>query len=223
MPRIGHPSHRVLVVDDGPLNQRLMSGLLEQIGCVVDTASSGAVALMMVASVAYDVIFVDLHMPGMDGRETIARIRASDDARLAPPPFVVVLTADDAPPVGEQDWFDLFISKPVSSALLRASFDVLEKETNLQPTLLAETPQTDLVDEFLRATSDALELMRGYLARGDYEAIASAAHSVKGSGTSFGFLAMTTLGARLENDARARSRRGVECALEELEHSLMLA
>jgi len=223
MPRIIHPSHRVLVVDDGPLNQRLMSGLLEQLGCAVDTASSGAVALMMASSVAYDVIFVDLHMPVMDGRETVARLRASDYARSAPPPLVVVLTADDAPPAGDQDWFDLFISKPVTSALLRASFDVLGTRAEDQPTLFAATPPVDLVDEFLEATSDALERMRESLSRGDFDAIASTAHNVKGTGTSFGFEMMSVLGARLERDARACSRPGVEHGLRELEDSLMLA
>lgn len=223
MTRIIHASHRVLVIDDGPLNQRLMSGLLQQIGCVVDTASSGHVALMMAASVPYDVIFVDLHMPVMDGRETVARLRASDYARSAPPPLIVVLTADDAPPVGDQDWFDLFISKPVTSPLLRAAFDVLGTRAEDQPTLFAESSPVDLVDEFLEATSDALERMRESLSRGDFEAIASAAHGVKGTGTSFGFGMMSVLGARLEQDARAGSRPGVEQGLQELEHSLMLS
>ena len=107
MSRIIHPRRHVLVVDDGPLNQRLMSGLLQQLGCVVDTASSGAAALRMAAAVAYDVIFVDLHMPEMDGRETVRQLRAADAARNAPTPLVVVLTADDAPPGGDLDWFDL--------------------------------------------------------------------------------------------------------------------
>lgn len=222
MSRIIHPSHRVLVVDDGPLNQRLMSGLLQQLGCVVDTASSGAVALMMAAAVAYDVIFVDLHMPQMDGKQTIERLRASECARSAPPPLIVVLTADDAPPAGDRDWFDLFISKPVTSALLRASFDVLGTRDEDQPTLFAESSPVDLVDEFLEATSDALERMRESLSRGDFSAIASTAHGVKGTGTSFGFAMMSVLGARLERDARAGSRPDVERGLEELESSLML-
>ncbi len=223
MSRTIHPSHRVLVIDDGPLNQRLMSGLLQQLGCVVDTASSGAIALMMASAVAYDVIFVDLHMPEMDGKQTVARLRASDYVGSAQPPLIVVLTADDAPPAGDQDWFDLFISKPVSSALLRASFDVLGTRAEDRPTLFAESSPVDLVDEFIEATSDALERMRESLSRGDFEAIASTAHGVKGTGTSFGFDVMSALGARLEKDARAGSRPAVERGLEELEHSLMLA
>jgi CheY-like chemotaxis protein/HPt (histidine-containing phosphotransfer) domain-containing protein len=222
MPRIVHPSHRVLVIDDGPLNQRLMSGLLEQLGCVVDTASSGDVALAMTAEVPYDVVFVDLHMPGMDGQETIARLRAAAYNQRAPTPLVVVLTADDAPPAGDQDWFDLFLSKPISSALLRTAFDVLATRADCQPTLLATNPAVDLVDEFLEATSDALERMRKALAKGDFEAIASTAHGVKGTGSSFGFRMMSVLGAGLEQDARAGSRLGVERGLLELEQSLSL-
>ena len=140
MPRIVSPGHRVLVVDDGPLNQRLMRSLLEQLGCTVDTASSGEAALAHAAEVAYDLVFVDLHMPVMDGRETVARLRAADYERTAPHPMVVVLTADDAPPPGDQDWFDLFVSKPISLALLRASLEVLAATTDAHPTLLA-TPR----------------------------------------------------------------------------------
>lgn len=222
MARIVQPSPRVLVVDDGPLNQKLVGGLLSQLGCAVDTASSGEQALLMTARVAYDVIFVDLHMPGMDGKETITRLRASEYARSVPPPLVVVLTADDAPPAGDRDWFDLFLTKPVSTALLRTALEVLTVTTDNHPTVVNVEPAVDLVDEFLEATSDALERMKDCLAKDDFDAIARTAHSVRGSGTSFGFRMMSSLGAKLEQDARAGSRHGVERVLLELEQSLLL-
>ncbi len=220
MARIVHSRHRVLVVDDGPLNQRLMSGLLEQLGCIVDTASSGEAALSRAAEVPYDLAFVDLHMPAMDGRETVDRLRTTLSARGLPMPLIVILTADDAPPAGDQDWFDLFVSKPVSLPLLRASLDMLAEKTNQQATLFAAQPGSDRVDDFLETTRDSLERMKQALEIGDFDAIARAAHDVKGTGTSFGFRAMSVLGATLEEDARARSRSGVERGLLELEHSL---
>lgn len=143
MPRIVPSRHRVLVVDDGPLNQKLMSGLLEQLGCIVDTASSGEAALAQAKEVAYELAFVDLHMPGIDGRETVARLRVSYGERGLPMPLVVVLTADDVPPPGEQDWFDLFVSKPVSGPLLQESLDMLAAKANVQATMFAAGPEIE--------------------------------------------------------------------------------
>ena len=99
---------------------------------------------------------------------------------------------------------------------------MLSTRTEDQPTLFAESSPVSLVDEFLEATGDALVRMRESLSHGDFCAIASTAHGVKGTGTSFGFAMMSVLGARLERDARAGSRPDVERGLEELESSLML-
>ena len=208
---------RALVVDDGPLNRKLMSGLLKQMGCLVDTASSGEEALAKCAAGAYDVAFVDLHMPGIDGREMVGALREAEHARRATRTPVVVLTADDAPPPGDQDWFDLFVSKPITSALLKASFEVLAASAVDGS---CSTAPVDEVDEFLKMTSDALERMTHSLADGDFESILVEAHGVKATGDSLGFGIVTVLGSRLEQDAKARSRAGVERALFELERSL---
>ena len=210
------PKEHVLPPDWLPTDVRVVSTR----HCIVDTASSGEAALSRAAEVPYDLAFVDLHMPAMDGRETVDRLRTTLSARGLPMPLIVILTADDAPPAGDQDWFDLFVSKPVSLPLLRASLDMLAEKTNQQATLFAAQPGSDRVDDFLETTRDSLERMKQALEIGDFDAIARAAHDVKGTGTSFGFRAMSVLGATLEEDARARSRSGVERGLLELEHSL---
>lgn len=220
MPRNTLPVRRALVVDDGPLNRKLMSGLLEQMGCAVDTASSGEEALAKCAAGAYDVAFVDLHMPGIDGREMVGALREAEHVRRAPRTPVVVLTADDAPPPGDQDWFDLFVSKPITSALLKASFDVLATNAVEEADARSAESPVDLVDEFLEMTSDALERMTLALVDGDFESILVEARAVKATGNSLGFGVMSVLGGRLEQDAKARSRAGVEQALFELERSL---
>jgi CheY-like chemotaxis protein len=217
-------ARRALVVDDGPMNRALMQGLLTRLGCTVDTAANGEEALQKCATGVYDVAFVDLHMPGLGGRQTVLRLREQERARNAPRVPVVVLTADDAPPDDEQEWFDIFVTKPITLVLLETSLKVLTAQREELPpdsaALRAATVPADLVDEFLQATAEALAQMRVALAEGHFDAVASAAHGVKGTGTSFGFARMSALGASLEKDAKACSRERVELGLLELERSL---
>jgi signal transduction histidine kinase/CheY-like chemotaxis protein len=66
----------VLVVDDVPENREVLSGLLRDLGCQVETATSGIEALERLRSRLPHVIFMDVRMPGMDGFETMRRIHS---------------------------------------------------------------------------------------------------------------------------------------------------
>ncbi|MCA8252663.1 response regulator [Burkholderia sp. AU31624] len=64
---------RVLVVDDHPVNRKLLQGQLVTLGYVADAAEEGASALRRCADTRYDLVMTDLNMPGMDGY-TLARV-----------------------------------------------------------------------------------------------------------------------------------------------------
>jgi HPt (histidine-containing phosphotransfer) domain-containing protein len=157
----------------------------------------------------------------------VLRLREQERARNAPRVPVVVLTADDAPPDDEQEWFDIFVTKPITLVLLETSLKVLtaqHEDRRQDPADFgASTVPADLVDEFLEATAEALAQMKIALVEGHFDVIVSAAHGVKGTGTSFGFARMSALGASLEKDAKACSRERVELGLLELERSLACA
>jgi signal transduction histidine kinase/spermidine/putrescine-binding protein/FixJ family two-component response regulator/HPt (histidine-containing phosphotransfer) domain-containing protein len=70
------PAASVLVTDDNELNLKVASGFLKMYGITADTASSGEEALQKVREKAYDMVFMDHMMPGMDGVETTKAIRA---------------------------------------------------------------------------------------------------------------------------------------------------
>ncbi|WP_150273501.1 response regulator [Paenibacillus tepidiphilus] len=73
-------SRRVLIVDDHPVNQRLMVSMLDKLGYSSDVADDGSQAVEMAAQSPYDFIFMDLQMPVMDGLAATARIRAGSPA-----------------------------------------------------------------------------------------------------------------------------------------------
>ncbi|GAB3853587.1 hypothetical protein GCM10028822_22520 [Hymenobacter terrigena] len=84
---------RVLLVEDNAVNREVAQLLLEAHGVVVDEAASGIEALELFELNRYDVILMDIQMPGMNGLEATARIRAHADARRAATP-ILALTAN---------------------------------------------------------------------------------------------------------------------------------
>ncbi len=84
------PQPRLLVVDDTPLNIKLLDGILSPRGYTVVPATSGQEALDLVARNCPDLILLDILMPGMDGYEVCCRLRENPDTCLLP---VIMITA----------------------------------------------------------------------------------------------------------------------------------
>jgi len=86
---------RVLVVDDHDINRRAIQLILLPLGCDVTTAADGMAALKACEAEAFDIIFMDVRMPELDGRETTRRLRAGGGPNAHVP--VIAVTADTAP------------------------------------------------------------------------------------------------------------------------------
>ncbi|MCU0872082.1 MAG: hybrid sensor histidine kinase/response regulator [Pirellulaceae bacterium] len=78
--RTGSDSRRVLLVEDGQVNQRLISGLLRFAGHAVEVVSNGREAVDACSSQAFDVVLMDVEMPVMDGRDASRAIRELERA-----------------------------------------------------------------------------------------------------------------------------------------------
>lgn len=86
------PPTSVLLVEDNPVNRRLARYMLERLGYEPDEAEDGAVAVERALKRVYDVILMDIQMPGMDGYEAATRIR-----EMLPHVQIVALTAHALP------------------------------------------------------------------------------------------------------------------------------
>jgi signal transduction histidine kinase/CheY-like chemotaxis protein len=89
--RSGLRGMRVLLTDDNAINRQVIKLFLAPQGCEISEATNGKEALDKVASGEFDIVLLDVHMPVMDGKEAIKRIRANEKWQNLP---VIALTAD---------------------------------------------------------------------------------------------------------------------------------
>ncbi len=114
---------RVLVVDDNETNQLVAVVRLQKLGLEVKTASGGTEALRLLADERFDLVMMDVQMPGLDGYETTRRIRAGHGGVLRPEVPVVAMTANamqgDAELCLEAGMND-YLAKPIHGPTLEA-------------------------------------------------------------------------------------------------------
>jgi CheY-like chemotaxis protein len=130
-PEIRHLRHaRILVTDDNAVNRHVIRLFLAPLGSVVVEAGNGREALEMLAAEQFDLVLLDVHMPVMDGRQTIEAIRRTDASWRAIP--VIALTADAMS--GDRERYialgmDDYMSKPIDQRELHAKISaILGKE-----------------------------------------------------------------------------------------------
>ena len=111
---------RILVVDDTPLNVKLLADLLRVKGFAVTSAASGQEALDRIATERPDLVLLDVMMPEMSGYEVCSRIRANVDTARLPVVMVTSLDAVTERVKGIEAGADDFLSKPVNQPELLA-------------------------------------------------------------------------------------------------------
>jgi PAS domain S-box-containing protein len=110
---------RVLVVEDNPTNRLIATKLLENIGAAVETAADGYLGVEAAARGGFDLILMDIQMPGIDGVEATRRVRALGGAAAATP--IVALTANvlaHQRKVYLESGMDGVVGKPISPGAL---------------------------------------------------------------------------------------------------------
>ncbi|MFZ1992344.1 MAG: response regulator [Alphaproteobacteria bacterium] len=116
---------RILLAEDNQVNALLATALLTRNGHRVDPVSNGEEAIDAIERADYDIILMDVHMPGMDGLEATRRIRALAGPRAKTPIVAVTANAmDDDRRRCLDAGMDDFITKPIAPEAL---FDLLSR------------------------------------------------------------------------------------------------
>lgn len=84
----------ILFIEDDPMNRRVVADMLGVAGARMTEAESVEIGLKLIDENDYDMVLVDLRMPGMDGLSAIREIRARNDGKAGLP--IIVVTADTA-------------------------------------------------------------------------------------------------------------------------------
>jgi PAS domain S-box-containing protein len=110
---------RILVVEDNPINQKVVVKMIELLGCRVDVAGDGREAVEALERIPYALVFMDCHMPVMDGFQATHAIRRREGGGRRTP--IIALTANAMQEDRQrclEAGMDDFLSKPVASKAL---------------------------------------------------------------------------------------------------------
>jgi two-component system sensor histidine kinase BarA len=149
----------ILVVDDNDINLKLAELLLKQHGANTITATSGSQSIECVKKQNFDLIFMDIHMPGLDGYEATKRIRSQSNIKQ---PVIIALTANTMDKekirATECGMNDLLI-KPISDQLVQNAINKW-LNTNSEHSINSSPKNTvDSLETFSR--DEAIELAAG--------------------------------------------------------------
>jgi CheY-like chemotaxis protein len=115
---------RILVVEDHPINQQLMRAILEKMGCHIEMAENGEIALELLEKRKYELIFMDIQMPVMDGYETTRQILLRYPAEERP--VIIAMTANALQGDKERSLaigMDAYITKPIRSDIIEKAIE----------------------------------------------------------------------------------------------------
>jgi CheY-like chemotaxis protein len=211
------PRLKALVVDDNEVNIILMCKILEIEGHFYEVGSNGKQAIKMFAEQDFDIVFMDVQMPEMDGYEATSYIRQLKKGKNIP---IVAITAHAMS--GDKDkcykaGMNYYLPKPIYSADLIAILEEIQNDTPLDQDL---TISTDIVNihsvyakmnhdlnffknitqKFKETSSDLLESIDKAITSKDSNELNRLAHALKGSLSAFEAKRAFSLAERLEKN-----------------------
>ena len=217
---------KVLIVDDNFVNLKVAGSILERAGCRVYKAQSGQKAIDMVQGNEYDIVFMDIQMPQMNGITATQRIKLLPSASGVP---IVAMTAFSMAEEREQflaNGMDDYLSKPIRAQELLAKIDQLlgpaaggqgeikiaarDKHkrnhiVNLRTVHeLKKYGGNELIsttyEEFIVETSQIMTALRTNIVSNNYEAVKANLHTIKGTSATLGLERISQVAALTEKN-----------------------
>lgn len=221
----------VLLVDDSPEIGQLATLYIKGLPYRLDRAGDGPTAIERCQARHYDLIFLDLQMPGMDGYATAKAIREREEAQGIPRIPIIAMTADVLGPARErsrQAGCTGFIGKPFSQATFLdaihqyATPALLQTGNERTTRMTSATHQPDEQDlerlrrKFLSRRWRDLGALASALSIHDWATIQTLGHRMKGLAGSYGFDEIGAIGSRLETAAVGQEPDRIASGIQEL-------
>jgi len=201
----------ILLVEDSSDNRTITMAFLKDTPYRVEIAENGAMAYEKFTAGHYDLVLMDRQMPVMDGLTATRAIREWEQANHRPPMPIIALTASALK--GDQEKFvaagcTAYLTKPIKQEVLLQT--IKEHSVATPPSSKAESSRidtilvrvnprfADLIPAFLQNRRQDVTAILSALDRRDFETVESLGHGMKGAGGSWGFQAITDIGAALE-------------------------
>lgn len=158
------PRGRILIVDDNPANCEMLEWRLKHEGHSTATAHDGHKALEMLAAEPFDLVLLDILMPGLDGRGVLAKIKA--DPALRHIPVIMISALDQLQTVVQciESGAEDYLPKPFDPTLLRARIGAsLEKKALRDAEQASQATIRRTQDRLAQELSEASEYVRSML------------------------------------------------------------
>jgi PAS domain S-box-containing protein len=208
------PALRILLAEDSPDNCTITMAYLEDTPYRVEIAENGAIACEKFITGRYDLVLMDRQMPIMDGLTATRTIRAWEQENERPPTPIIALTASALKRDREMclaAGCTAFLTKPIKQEVLLQAIKersivaptASKEESSRNETIFvrADPKFADLMPVFLRNCRQNVVAMLDALDRDDFETVEILGHGMRGAGGSYGFQAITEIGAALEQVA----------------------
>jgi PAS domain S-box-containing protein len=204
-------SAQVLLAEDNAINELLTVTLLRRWGHKVTVAGDGAQAVMLFSERRFDLVLMDVHMPGVSGLEATSHMRDIERETHRPRTPVIALTANAMPDDRRRcldAGMDDYVSKPLHAEDLRQAIDRqlrrarsagLRSDAYRKALAGADPGTLEIISgAFVRALPGELAAMREAVAEGDAQVLALRAHSMKGLLLAFAAQPAASLAHRLQ-------------------------
>ena len=232
-PVVDQGGRRILLVEDSADNRVLVLSYLRGTPCQVDVAENGQIAVEKFIAGHYDLVLMDVEMPVMDGYAATRAIRQWESTHGREPTPIVALTAYARPEDAQRSHeagCTAHLTKPVRKPQLMQTIMTLSSSSSAvggveeRPTdriLVRVDPELEaVIPEFLEGRRQDVTSLREALERSDFETIRRLGHRMRGSGSGYGFEAITQIGESLEQAGRNRTPDEVPHWLAELANYL---
>jgi PAS domain S-box-containing protein len=238
---------RILLAEDNPINQMVALRVLEKLGFRADAVANGQEAIRSLETISYDIVFMDVQMPVMDGFEATRAIRSGKTKAPNPRIPIVAMTAHAM--TGDRErcieaGMDDYVTKPISPrALAEALNKWLDPDQEPQPDVATPTGKSrpsegplvfdrqalvkllmgdenlvkEIIAGFLEDLPMQIDTLKKHIDDGDAELARRQGHAIKGAAANMRCMALSAVASDIEKAGRAGRLEEIAALMPELE------